>query len=196
MAFIIRTMRFISLMYFSLSISDVHAMRFVQLLAASVASVNNVQATVDSLGLAALHEQPVTPTEKHILSRRLWGAKTSQEVESLVAQRADVNSDDKEGDTALHYAAFAGNSAVVAELLKRGARVNVYSDEHGTALMVAATQGHWNIAKELVVAGADPYASNYDGVTVFDMMPDEDSAKKMREIASGELLGNARVVCK
>ncbi|GHS97345.1 hypothetical protein AGMMS50276_17250 [Synergistales bacterium] len=66
---------------------------------------------------------------------------TPQKVEAAIKGGADVNARDKDGYTALTYAARSNlNPEVIALLLKNGADINVKSVREGglTALMVAA----------------------------------------------------------
>lgn len=58
------------------------------------------------------------------------------------------------GYTALHYAAYQGNDAIVELLLREGADVNALTEEGATAVFLAAQQGHAGVLRLLIAAGA------------------------------------------
>lgn len=62
--------------------------------------------------------------------------------------------------TALHYATFAGNAALVDTLLAAGADVNARSTNGSTVVMMAAREGHAALARRLLAAGANPALKN------------------------------------
>eukprot|EP01068_Selenidium_serpulae_P018360 Selendium_serpulae@DN6451_c1_g2_i7.p1 len=66
----------------------------------------------------------------------------------------------------LHYAAFAGHTAVVECLINSGADVGALTSKNNTALHCAAMGGHLDTVKYLVErAHADVNARNIDGET-------------------------------
>ena len=86
-------------------------------------------------------------------------------VEALLAKGAKVN---RPGWTALHYAAAAGDDAIVRLLLERGAKVDAVSPLKSgayTPMMVAAREGHDATALLLIAHGADRKRTNSEGLT-------------------------------
>jgi ankyrin repeat protein len=69
------------------------------------------------------------------------------------------------GWTALHYAAFQGQTAVAKYLLDNRAEVNARAPNGITPLMAAVRNGHLDTAKLLLSQGADPSAKNDAGGT-------------------------------
>ena len=82
----------------------------------------------------------------------------------------DVNASDKDGVTALMFAARAGNVEIVKYLVSRGAYVNAKRKEEPfmgkTVLMYAAESGNIETVKYLVSLGADVKAKTNKGTTV------------------------------
>ncbi|PVD33495.1 hypothetical protein C0Q70_04751, partial [Pomacea canaliculata] len=91
----------------------------------------------------------------------------------LIHNNSDINKKDREGNTALHLAALAGNMGFVKTLLHHGARADVVNDEQKTydldctsrsltgetVLQIAAKHGDWSMVKRLV-----EYVGNIDQV--------------------------------
>jgi ankyrin repeat protein len=86
-------------------------------------------------------------------------------VRTLLKLGADVNHQDKEGDTAVHGAAFYGNTKILYLLLNAKANPNLQNRLGGTALMWAASYGHDEIVGMLLSKGADAKIRDVDGVT-------------------------------
>ena len=74
-----------------------------------------------------------------------------------------VDATDRDGMTALHWAAWHGRLKAVQYLLQHGATVNVPGYGKYTALHLAAGNGHAAVARELVLHGADPRLTDGDG---------------------------------
>ena len=86
-------------------------------------------------------------------------------VEALLAKGAKLN---QPGWTALHYAAAAGDEAIVRLLLERGAKVDALSPLKSgayTPLMMAAREGQDGAALLLIAQGADRRRKNSEGLT-------------------------------
>jgi cytohesin len=99
----------------------------------------------------------------------LAGANNLRDVTRLLLEAgADVAmQDDTFGETALHWAAFAGDEEVITMLLDAGAQVDVKSTMNGqTPLFYAAHHGHVDIVKLLISRGADPHIKDKDGASV------------------------------
>lgn len=79
-------------------------------------------------------------------------------VQTLVKKGAQVN---QTGWTALHYAAAAGDTEIVAYLLEHYAYIDCESPSGMTPLMIAAREGKEEVVQQLLEAGAD--ASLKDG---------------------------------
>ncbi|KAI8770453.1 ankyrin repeat domain-containing protein 39 [Biomphalaria glabrata] len=78
----------------------------------------------------------------------------------------DVNSRDKYGYTALHYASRNGHLPVCQTLLNYHADVNIATQGSGTTpLHRAAYMGHTEIVELLLAHCADPMAQDCDGMT-------------------------------
>ena len=86
-------------------------------------------------------------------------------VVQLLAKGADVN---KTGWTPLHYAATAGNVALVKLLLEHYAYIDAESPNKTTPLMMAAHYGTTGAVKLLLEEGADPSLKNDLGLSAID----------------------------
>ncbi len=84
----------------------------------------------------------------------------------LVAADADLNKEDKDGDTPLILAAVEGHAKTVKMLIENGADLNKKDKDGGTALIYAASYGYIKIVRELIENGADlNIQENVDGDT-------------------------------
>ena len=83
-------------------------------------------------------------------------------VQSIIEeQNFDVNTKyEKDGSTALHWAAYGGQYDVVKYLVEHGADVNAKDNNDMTPLMDAAQEGHLEVVKYLVEHGADVNAKH------------------------------------
>jgi uncharacterized protein len=90
-------------------------------------------------------------------------------VEELLAQGADVNTRNGDGNHALWLACFAGDESVVRTLLAAGANVNSRNDSGTTCLMYAASAGKAHLLPILLAAGADPAIRNDDDFSALDL---------------------------
>jgi ankyrin repeat protein len=96
-----------------------------------------------------------------------------------------IDARDEFGATALHWAARAGNRAMVRVLLSRGADVGARDDMGATALHMAAESGSPDTIVELARRGADPRAEDFLGRTPADLASRESAEKALRRILSG-----------
>lgn len=71
-------------------------------------------------------------------------------VDRLIAAGADLNRRDRNGDTALNWAAYSGHVRVVGSLLEAGADPTIVG--HGNALQIALRRGHEDVVQVLSVA--------------------------------------------
>jgi uncharacterized protein len=79
--------------------------------------------------------------------------------------RVDVNQRSADGTTALHWAVYNDDVALVDRLLKARADVNARNDYDASPLSEAAVVGNVEVIRRLLKAGADPESPNADGQT-------------------------------
>ena len=77
-------------------------------------------------------------------------------VRTLIEQKADVNTPQADGATALHWATFKSDRELVDILLRAGANPKAANREGSTPLWLASVNGEAAIIKALLAAGADP----------------------------------------
>ncbi len=76
-------------------------------------------------------------------------------IERLLKSGADVNAQQGDGATALHWAAYRGEVELAELLLKAGARAGVANHNGATPLWLAATSGDAAVIRALLKGGAD-----------------------------------------
>ena len=81
------------------------------------------------------------------------------EVKRLIAEGADVNVKDEDGETALYKATGYNHKDIAKLLIEEGADVNVKDEDGRTALFTAAVWDQRDIAKLLIDAGANVNAT-------------------------------------
>ena len=101
--------------------------------------------------------------KEQALQLAAWKGQTKA-VEWLIGQGAKVNRTGNEWG-ALHYAVFAGNKDLAANLIERGADINARTPNNSTPLMMAAREGHEDLSRFLLESGADPKLKNEVGDT-------------------------------
>ena len=95
------------------------------------------------------------------LMRAVW--KGAKDIVEYLLPMSDIEAEDKDGDTALIYAAEFNRLEIAKLLIAHGADVNKKNHYQRTALHKAADQGHLKMVQFLVEHGADPYARDkYD----------------------------------
>jgi ankyrin repeat protein len=77
-------------------------------------------------------------------------------VQLLLKKRVDVNAPQRDGATALHWAAYLDDAETTTSLIRAGAKVNARNDLGVTPLALAAQQGSAAIIERLVGARAAP----------------------------------------
>jgi ankyrin repeat protein len=87
-------------------------------------------------------------------------------VRALLESKADGNSAEPDGTTALHWAVRRADLATVDLLLKAGAKAGAANRYGVTPISLAATNGDPAILTRLLAAGADPNTALADGETV------------------------------
>ena len=93
-------------------------------------------------------------------------------VDALLAKGAKVN---QTGWTPLHYAASAGDLAIMKVFLERGAKVDALAPTNITPLMFAAREGQEEAVRLLLASGADTTLKSSHGwtATQFAMAADK-----------------------
>jgi ankyrin repeat protein len=83
----------------------------------------------------------------------------------LVKQGANVNTQQPDGSTALHWAAYLDDVDTANVLIQVGARVNATNELGATPLWLAASQGSATMVQALLAAGADAQVALPEGET-------------------------------
>ena len=100
-------------------------------------------------------------------------------IKELVKAGADVNAKDKDGNTALHFAAEKGALGVFITLLENNDSVNAINKVGMTPLLYAAYYGNKDGAELLLKAGADINAKSKGGLTVLHWLAYKDNQKNV-----------------
>jgi ankyrin repeat protein len=79
-----------------------------------------------------------------------------QAVLALLKEHADVNAPQRDGATALHWAAYLEDAETAALLIRAGAQVNAPNNYGVTPLALASQNGNAAVLQQLLKAGADP----------------------------------------
>ena len=83
------------------------------------------------------------------------------EIERLIAEGADVNYLDDDGETVLHEASFNGHESVVQTLVAAGADVNIRANDGETALHAASFNGRESVCS----TASQPQSNSPDSLT-------------------------------
>jgi uncharacterized protein len=83
----------------------------------------------------------------------------------LIGRNTDVNQSQSDGTTALHWAVYYDDEALVRQLIRRGAEVTARNEFGATPLAQAAIIGNPDIIDRLLDAGADANEEGADGQT-------------------------------
>jgi uncharacterized protein len=86
-------------------------------------------------------------------------------VRSLLAKRADVNAPQADGATAIQWAVYNNDLAMVNLLVAAGANVKTPNRDGATPLSLASINGNAAIIEKLLMAGADPNERRVHGET-------------------------------
>jgi ankyrin repeat protein len=89
----------------------------------------------------------------------------TEQVQTLIAEGANVNGRDENGETALMAAALIGHLDTAEALIASGAEVNSVTVDGETALMAAAFAGQTEIVKTLLNSGAQINGTDFKGET-------------------------------
>lgn len=83
----------------------------------------------------------------------------------LLDHNADIEIEDKDGDRAVHHAAFGDEPTVIELLAKAGGDLNARNKRRQTALHIAINKGHFNVVKTLLELGCHPSLQDSEGDT-------------------------------
>lgn len=86
-------------------------------------------------------------------------------IQCLLRHNADVEIEDKDGDRAVHHAAFGDEPRVIELLSKASADLNARNKRRQTALHIAINKGHLNIVKTLLELGCHASLQDSEGDT-------------------------------
>ena len=95
----------------------------------------------------------------------VWSLSQPETYKLLINRVADVNATDRDGNTAMIWAAWKGHVETVKLLLDKGADVNAVNIAGYTALILAANYGHTETVKLLLDSGANVNIVNRIGNT-------------------------------
>ncbi len=100
----------------------------------------------------------------------------------LLAAKADVNSTDEDGTSALQWAVHYGYTDLVDLLLKGKADVRHVNDFGATAMSEAAVRADTEVIRKLLKAGADPDSANGRGQTALMLIARTANVEAAREL--------------
>ena len=119
-------------------------------------------------------------------------AKDLQAARALLQQAVDVNATEPDGSTALHWAAYRDDVAMVDALLEADANANVTTRFGATPLSLAATNGNAAVIERLLGAGVDPNAATSGSETALMTAARAGSAAVVRVLLAHGADPNAR----
>ena len=108
-------------------------------------------------------------------------------IQAMVAEGFWVDQRDRDGWTAVQFAALLGRPKTVAVLIAAGADVNQADPLGMTPLMAAAVSGSRQTVKQLIAAGADPDAQDSAGETAAYMAEQAEHLRLARDLERMEL---------
>lgn len=104
-----------------------------------------------------------------------------QFLEECLSNKVSVNSLDKAGCTALHWAARGGHGECVRILLSiPGVQIDVQNKLGDTPLHSGAWKGHSDIVRMLLNAGANKNVNNKEGRTALELASDPETITLLR----------------
>lgn len=108
----------------------------------------------------------------------------------LAQPNLDLQAKDKNGFTALHWAAWSGLTECCTLLLNAGLDINQPEDNGYTPLMLAALRGNDILVGNLLALGADASLKNYKGHTAADIVVSHAKAYKSSDAVVYSLIYN------
>ena len=129
--------------------------------------------------------------QKELNNKFIAAAKNGdiKNVRELLANGADVDAKDKDGETALHWAACSGKVDIATFLIENGADVDAKSNYGKTALHWAAFFGHVDVAKILIENGVNVNVKNKNNDTAVEV------AIRYGHHQIAELIENSKKIC-
>jgi len=120
------------------------------------------------------------------LMRAAWHGEDAV-VEALLADGAEPQAVNDEGNNALWYACLHGGPATILRLADAGVSLDHANDDGITCLMQAAASGRVGVLELLMALGATPGLSAPDGRSAFDMAADRgrDLLRAARRLGHG-----------
>jgi ankyrin repeat protein len=112
-------------------------------------------------------------------------------VRARITAHADLNAEEADGFTALHWAVQRNNAALVEMLIAAGANVKTISRYHITPLYLACNNGNAAIAQRLLTAGADPNEIALEGQTALMTAAANGNPEVLRLLLKGGANANA-----
>lgn len=97
-------------------------------------------------------------------------------IKTLLRYKSDVEIEDKDGDRAVHHAAFGDEPGVMELLACAGADLNARNKRRQTALHIAVNKGHVGVVKTLLDLDCHPSLQDSEGDT-----PLHDAISKKRD---------------
>ncbi|XP_013779366.1 E3 ubiquitin-protein ligase MIB1-like, partial [Limulus polyphemus] len=97
-------------------------------------------------------------------------------IKLLLRYNADVEIEDKDGDRAIHLAAFGDEPGVVDVLARAGADLNARNKRRQTPLHIAVNKGHIGVVRIMLELGCHPSLQDSEGDTAL-----HDSISKKRD---------------
>uniref|UniRef100_A0A8C4ZEC4 RING-type E3 ubiquitin transferase n=1 Tax=Gadus morhua TaxID=8049 RepID=A0A8C4ZEC4_GADMO len=94
----------------------------------------------------------------------------------LLKHNVDLEAEDKDGDRAVHHAAFGDEGSVIEVLQRGGADLNARNKRRQTPLHIAVNKGHLQVVKTLLDFGCHPSLQDSEGDT-----PLHDAISKKRD---------------
>ena len=110
----------------------------------------------------------------------------------LLRNKADVNTAEADGTTALHWASYRDDLESAKLLLNGGANVNAANDLGATPLWIASENGSAAMVRTLLQAGADPNRALLLGETPLMVASRSGSARVVEQLLTKGASVNAR----
>nr|XP_006814876.1 PREDICTED: E3 ubiquitin-protein ligase mib1-like [Saccoglossus kowalevskii] len=111
-------------------------------------------------------------------------------VKLLIRHFVDLETEDKDGDRAVHHAAFGDEASVIELIHRAGADLNARNKRRQTALHIGVNKGHIGVVKTLLDLGCHPSLQDTEGDT-----PLHDSISKKRDDMLTLLLERNADIC-